>query len=534
MLVLLPLTMWGQEGYWKQIDKDVKRENDGEHFEGVKMDGSFGRFTMRSKQLKDGKWGNLPDHDNCKGEWLYEIATYTEPQKYYKAGDVVKSTIHTSTSHSPHLCGVPFYGGSSINYTIWTGYSPRWEYLYSTELKNDKGENYIGPKLNEKWTGFVDVDETISAVMPKGGSRSDSLMGIWVSFVHGRGEDAITVKYTYEWVEGEKPVEKLYSTDEMLKQKKKSGPGKWIWIPVITIIGTGAGGGVYWIRRRIKQRKAKFTDKDKEELRRLHRDYQEAQLEEGKDAMKWDTFKGVGVGTGVVLDIAGDVSTAILANTVGAAGTPVMGKGMQTGVAALKTFLKGMATDYANDKDLLSFNTIGQNLTKAGADAAKTFLTCSTVGNAPSAAMVESFWAKMGLNVGVDTATTFITDLWDGKSLRETGKDVTITIFKSAVNTKLGDWIGKKEWYTKHFNTEKWKVEKVLDSAQNTIRDYTANATANAVTNAAANAGANTAADAVNRIIIEKVNNPVAEKAATLTAENGIDWFFQKAFGWGS
>ena len=234
--------------------------------------------------------------------------------------------------------------------------------------------------------------------------------------------------------------------------------------------------------------------------------------------MKWDTFKGVGVGTGVVLDIAGDVSTAILANTVGAAGTPVMGKGMQTGVAALKTFLKGMATDYANDKDLLSFNTIGQNLTKAGADAAKTFLTCSTVGNAPSAARVESLGAKMGLNVGVDTATTFITDLWDGKSFKEAGKNAFITAVKSASNTGLAQAVGEVNWYTKHINTETWKIEKVVDSTGQTILDYTAN----------------TAANATNRIIIEKVGNPGTEKAVTLTTELGIDWFFQKAFGWGS
>ncbi len=104
MLVLLPLTMWGQ-GYWKQIDKKIHLENDGEHFEGVKMEGTFGRFSMSSKQLKDGKWGQSPDHDNCKGEWVYEIATYTEPQQYYTAGDVVESHIQTSTSHSSHICG---------------------------------------------------------------------------------------------------------------------------------------------------------------------------------------------------------------------------------------------------------------------------------------------------------------------------------------------------------------------------------------------------------------------------------------------
>ena len=432
MLVLLPLTMWGQEGYWKQIDKDVKRENDGEHFEGVKMDGSFGRFTMRSKQLKDGKWGNLPDHDNCKGEWLYEIATYTEPQKYYKAGDVVKSTIHTSTSHSPHLCGVPFYGGSSVTYTIWTGYSPRWEYLYSTELKNEKGENYIGPKLNEKWTGFVDVDETISAVMPKGGSRSDSLMGIWVSFVHGRGEDAITVKYTYEWVEGEKPVEKLYSTDEMLKQKKKSGPGKWIWIPVITIIGTGAGGGVYWLRRRKKKPTVKFTDEDKEELRKLHRDYQEAKLEEGRDAMKWDGVKGAGEWTAWGLDVAGDVAIGAVGAIGGPAGLPI-----QLKLTAAKSFLAGLSKDWlANDEGFVK--SVFMNLPKTGIDTAKAAFTGgATFGG-------YTFAQKVGWNVGIDTVTSFADDLSHGKSLGESTKNAFKTAVKSTVGSAATTGIADK------------------------------------------------------------------------------------------
>lgn len=522
MLVLLAVVAaQAQDGYWKLFDKRIEPENNGEHFEGVKMEGQYGRFTMRSKLLEHGQRGYYTDHKDCYGEWLYCIITYTEPLKYYAPGDTITSTYQTTTTHSDRVCGVWFADGPGITGDIWTVQNSSGTFLSNVRLENKEGNRYVNPQRKDNH--YTDVKETVSAVIPKGNSR-DSVMAIYFGFAHGRGEDAVYIRYYYKWTEGSKPVEKLYSINEMMKQEKKSGPGKWIWIPVVVGIGSigvgTTGVCVYWLRRRIKKRKAKFTDKDKEELRKLHEGYQEAQLNEGKDAMKWDTFKGVGEWTSWGLDIAGDVSTAILANTVGAAGTPVMGKGMQTGVAALKTFLKGMATDYANDKNLLSFNTIGQNLTKAGADAAKTFLTCGTVGNAPSAAIVESGWSKLGLNVGVDTTTTFITDLWEGKSLGETGKDVAITVFKSAANTGLGELIGKVKWTNMQLNNETWKLEKVI----NTATDATADATTDAVANAVA--------DAANRIIIEKVGNPAAEKGATTIAEGGIDWISQKVEDW--
>lgn len=536
MLVLLPLTMWGQEGYWELYDKKIyKGEHDGKYFPGVTMDGTYGRFSMKSVQ--EDKDVYSMDHSHCcKGEWLYIVSTYTEPRKYYKSGEMLESTYQTKTAYSSPCDGVPFPDGASIDCYIYTGYDKERNICVniSCHAKNENGKSGGAPI--HSGNHYKDITEMVTAKIPQG-SRN-SIITVVFGFAHGRGEDGIVVTYYYKWMEGTMPLEEeLFTTEEMMEQiedekegeGEKEGPGTWIWIPIAIGIGTTIGGGcvyVYWIRKRRKGRtpKIELTDKDKKDIRKLAEDYREAKTTEGEEAMKWDKLKATGEWGSWFLDIVGDVSTAMLANTAGAAGTPVMGKGMQTGAAALKTFLKGMATDYANDKDLLSFDTIGQNLTKAGADAAKTFLTCGTVGNAPSAAMVESLGAKMGLNIGVDTTTTFITDLWEGKSLGETGKDVVITVFKSAANTGLGELIGKVKWTNMQLNNETWKLEKVINTATNATTD----ATANAVTNAVVDAGA----DAANRIIIEKVGNPAAEKTATTIAEGGIDWISQKVEDW--
>lgn len=434
MLVLLAVVAaQAQDGYWKLFDKRIEPENNGEHFEGVKMEGHYGRFTMRSKLLEHGQRGYYTDHKDCYGEWLYCIITYTEPLKYYAPGDTITSTYQTNTTHSDRVCGVWFADGPNITGDIWTVQNSSGTFLHNVRMENKDGYRSVCPQRKDNH--YTDVKETVSAVIPKGNSR-DSVMAIYFGFAHGRGEDAVYIRYYYKWTEGSKPVEKLYSTDEMLKQEKKSGPGKWIWIPVVVGIGSigvgTAGGGIYWLRRRRKKPTVKFTDEDKEELRKLHRDYQEAKLEEGRDAMKWDGVKGAGEWTAWGLDVAGDVAIGAVGAIGGPAGLPI-----QLKLTAAKSFLAGLSKDWlANDEGFVK--SVFMNLPKTGIDTAKAAFTGSaTFGG-------YTFAQKVGWNVGIDTVTSFADDLSHGKSLGESTKNAFKTAVKSTVGSSATTGIADK------------------------------------------------------------------------------------------
>ncbi|MBP3214285.1 MAG: hypothetical protein J6M19_05560 [Bacteroidaceae bacterium] len=434
MLVLLAVVAaQAQDGYWKQFDKEIEEVNNGAHFSGVLMDGEYGRFTMRSKLLEHGQRGYYTDHKDCYGEWLYCIITYTEPLKYYAPGDTITSTYQTTTTHSDRVCGVWFADGPGITGDIWTVQNSSGTFLSNVRLENKEGNRYVNPQRKDNH--YTDVKETVSAVIPKGNSR-DSVMAIYFGFAHGRGEDAVYIRYYYKWTEGSKPVEKLYSTDEMLKQEKKSGPGKWIWIPVVVGIGSigvgTAGGGIYWLRRRRKKPTVKFTDEDKEELRKLHRDYQDAQLEEGRDAMKWDGVKGAGEWTAWGLDVAGDVAIGAVGAIGGPAGLPI-----QLKLTAAKSFLAGLSKDWlANDEGFVK--SVFMNLPKTGIDTAKAAFTGgATFGG-------YTFAQKVGWNVGIDTVTSFADDLSHGKSLGESTKNAFKTAVKSTVGSSATTGIADK------------------------------------------------------------------------------------------
>ena len=434
MLVLLAVfAAQAQDGYWKQFDKEIEEVNNGAHFPGVLMDGEYGRFTMRSKLLEHGQRGYYTDHKDCYGEWLYCIITYTEPLKYYAPGDTITSTYQTNTTHSDRVCGVWFADGPNITGDIWTVQNSSGTFLHNVRLENKDGYRSVCPQRKDNH--YTDVKETVTAEIPKGNSR-DSVMAIYFGFAHGRGEDAVYIRYYYKWTEGSKPVEKLYSTDEMLKQEKKSGPGKWIWIPVVVGIGSigvgTTGVSVYWLRRRRKKPTVKFTDEDKEELRKLHKDYQEAKLEEGRDAMKWDGVKGAGEWTAWGLDVAGDVAIGAVGAIGGPAGLPI-----QLKLTAAKSFLAGLSKDWlANDEGFVK--SVFMNLPKTGIDTAKAAFTGgATFGG-------YTFAQKVGWNVGIDTVTSFADDLSHGKSLGESTKNAFKTAVKSTVGSAATTGIADK------------------------------------------------------------------------------------------
>lgn len=427
MLVLMLLAVaaaWAQDGYWKLFDKKIEAENDGSHFPGVLMEGNYGRFTMRSKLLEHGQRGYYTDHTDCYGEWLYCVITYTEPLKYYAPGDVITSTYETTTTHSDRVCGVFFADGPGLSGDIWTKRTSDGNFLSNVEIVNKEGHRRIGPLRKDNH--YTDVTETVTADIPSGSSR-DSVMLIWFGFGHGRGEDAIDIRYYYRWTEGQKPTGKLYTTDEMLAQEKKSGPGKWIWIPVIVGVGGigagAAGGAIYWIRRRMKKPKVKLTDEDKKEIRKLHEGYQAAKLEEGKDAMAWDTWKATGEWTAWGLDVAGDVATG----AIGAIGGPA-GMTVQLKLTAAKSFLAGLSKDWlANDEGFVK--SVFMNIPKTAIDTAKTAFTGSDAFGA------NTFWKKVGWNVGIDTVSSFVDDLSHGKGSGE----ITKNVFKTAVKSTVGN-----------------------------------------------------------------------------------------------
>lgn len=465
---MMPLVALAEEqGYWRLSDKEIVAYNNGANFSGVKMEGIYGRFTMRSKLLEHGQRGYYTDHKDCYGEWLYCIITYTEPLKCYAPGDVITSTYETTTTHSDRVCGVWFADGPGITGDIWTVQNSSGTFLHNVRLENKEGNRYVNPKRKDNH--YTDVTETVSAVIPSG-SKRDSVMAIYFCFAHGRGEDEVDIRYYYRWKEGPKPAEKVYTTEEMLKQEKKSGPGKWIWIPVILGIGgigTGTvGGTIYWIRRRTKKPKVKFTDEDKEELRRLHKDYQQTQIKEGEDTMYWDTFKTAGEWTSWGLDVAGDVVTG----AVGAIGGPT-GLVLQMKLTGAKSFFAGLSKDWlVNDEDFVK--SVFMNLPKAGIDTAK---TAFTGGNAFGG---FSFWKKVGWNVGIDTVNSFADDLSHGKGFCEATKNAFKTVVKSTVGNAATTGIANKiPW---------------LDMARAKIADQ------------------------------------ATEKVANMTTDGALDWFFSK------
>ena len=201
MLVLLPLMMWGQEGYWTQYDKQIYKANDGQYWDGVTMDGTYGRFTMKSVRKEDWEFG---DH-NCKGEWLYGVITYTEPKKYYQLGDTLETTYQTHTTHSSPFDGVPFPGGPNIHCYIYTGYDKERNICVNIgrRAKNENGQSWIGPELSEN--NYKDISTTVKTDMPQG--SNNSIITIVFGFGHGNGEDGVDIVYYYKWTEGKMPLE---------------------------------------------------------------------------------------------------------------------------------------------------------------------------------------------------------------------------------------------------------------------------------------------------------------------------------------
>ena len=431
MLVLLPLTMWGQ-GYWKQYDKKIHQENNGQYFRGVTMDGTYGRFSMKAVQEDDEVYSI--DHSHCcKGEWLFGIITYTEPRKYYKAGEMLESTYQTNTTHSSPCDGVPFADGPSIHCYIYTGYDKERNICVniSRRAENENGRSWFAPKRSENHTGYKDITETVTAEMPQG--SSNSIITVVFGFGHGNGEDGIEVTYYYKWTEGEMPLEEeLFSTDEMLKQEKKSGPGKWIWIPVIIFgIGGAAGGTLLWIRRR-RAKNVQFTEDEKDEIKWLHKQYQIEKEHEGIRAMDRDGLLEIGENIAWGLDAAGDVATG----AIGAIGGPA-GKVIQLKLTAAKSFLSGLSKDRLVDGEGF-VKSVFMNLPKTAIDTAKAAFTGSdTFGG-------YSFGKKVGLNVAIDTVTSFVDDLSHGKDLGEMTKNAVKTAVKSTVGNAATTAIGDK------------------------------------------------------------------------------------------
>lgn len=188
--------------HWKLVKRDIHAENNGEVFRGTKMEGTYGRFHMKSQQLDDGQLSSPPDHKNCKGEYYECAVTYTEPKKYYTPNDKVESTVSSHSSHSNHICGVPF-GNAGISARLLVGDGERWPRY--PDLKNAKGEYSIYTQrlqLNDPWAvKYQDFSDVVSTTIPKT-SSSDSIMVIEFYFAHGRGEDAIRISYTYHFVKG--------------------------------------------------------------------------------------------------------------------------------------------------------------------------------------------------------------------------------------------------------------------------------------------------------------------------------------------
>ncbi len=427
MLVLLPLMMWGQEGYWKQYDKQIYKANDGQYWDGVTMDGTYGRFTMKSVRKEDWEFG---DH-NCKGEWLYGVITYTEPKKYYQLGDTLETTYQTHTTHSSPFDGVPFPGGPNIHCYIYTGYDKERNICVNIgrRAKNENGQSWIGPELSEN--NYKDISTTVKTDMPQG--SNNSIITIVFGFGHGNGEDGVDIIYYYKWTEGKMPLEEeLFSTEEMLKQEKKSGPGKWIWIPVIIFgIGGAAGGTLLWIRRR-RAKNVQFTEDEKDEIKWLHKQYQIEKVYEGNRAMAKDGLLEIGENIAWGLDAAGDVATG----AIGAIGGPA-GKVIQLKLTAAKSFLSGLSKDRLVDGEGI-VKSIFMNLPKTAIDTAKAAFTGSdTFGG-------YSFGKKVGLNVAIDTVTSFVDDLSHGKDLGEMTKNAVKTAVKSTVGNAATTGIADK------------------------------------------------------------------------------------------
>lgn len=186
--------------YWKLVKREVHAENNGENFRGTKMEGTYGRFHMKSQQLDDGQLYSPPDHKNCKGEYYDCVITYTEPKKYYTPNGIVESKVSSHSSHSTHICGVPD-SHAGISARLLVGDGERWPKY--PDLKNAKGEHSIYTQrleLSDRWAvKYQDFSDVVSTTIQRA-SSSDSIMIIEFYFAHGRGEDAIRISYTYHFI----------------------------------------------------------------------------------------------------------------------------------------------------------------------------------------------------------------------------------------------------------------------------------------------------------------------------------------------
>lgn len=186
--------------HWKLVKREVYAENNGEVFRGTKMEGTYGRFHMKSQQLDDGQLYSPPDHKNCKGEYYDCVITYTEPKKYYTPNGIVESKVSSHSSHSTHICGVPD-SHAGISARLLVGDGERWPKY--PDLKNAKGEHSIYTQrleLSDRWAvKYQDFSDVVSTTIQRA-SSSDSIMIIEFYFAHGRGEDAIRISYTYHFV----------------------------------------------------------------------------------------------------------------------------------------------------------------------------------------------------------------------------------------------------------------------------------------------------------------------------------------------
>lgn len=202
-------------GYWKLIS--VETVGPDSQFDDAQTSGGSGHYTCTAK-CTDSRIMAYHDGEHetsCAGETAQITIDVDEPPSIIKPGEEIALNVSPSFSASQFHDSLLFYACTvHVDYAF-GGYNGEGDF------KDKNGTKYLGIDRTWQYDDYygaagqgnhffvIDSDNVLRHTFDEGRSK----LWIRITFSHGRGEDAISTYYNYEWV------------DE--KEKEKETEGYW-------------------------------------------------------------------------------------------------------------------------------------------------------------------------------------------------------------------------------------------------------------------------------------------------------------------
>lgn len=186
-------------GYWKLVRSYENKYEPSllTEYYSETWSGGGGNYIYRSQITFDYTYSGST-HDNCKGEYVENIGTTSNPNEQYVGGEQVTLDLSIKANTSSNIC---FHLGASLGAAItpinhedpFVSYGTNTS-LYDITKKHTK--SYIWTEKNDTNTGYTGMQVTVGGTMPSGSADKDKIY-IVVGFTGGN--QIISTAYEYEW-----------------------------------------------------------------------------------------------------------------------------------------------------------------------------------------------------------------------------------------------------------------------------------------------------------------------------------------------